>query len=77
MEHGQARAQETPHGKRLRTTRQLSKEKEVGYSTLTKWRLTGVGPAYYKIGRKVLYDEAEYDAWIDSMRRTSTSQDRP
>ena len=69
-----ATTRETSRGKRLLTTKQLSKEKGLGYSTLTKLRLNGGGPTYYKIGSKVMYAEDEYDAWLDSKRVTSTSQ---
>ncbi|MCP4408801.1 MAG: helix-turn-helix domain-containing protein [Gammaproteobacteria bacterium] len=41
--------------------------------TLEKWRITGEGPPFIKIGRSVRYDEADLDAWIDERRRSSTS----
>ena len=42
-------------------------------STLNKLRLTGLGPKFIKLGRRVVYDPADLDAWLDSNRRTSTS----
>lgn len=42
--------------------------------TLEKWRLTGDGPTYYKLGRKVAYREQDLEAWVESRRRSSTSQ---
>lgn len=42
--------------------------------TLEKLRLTGDGPPFLKLGRAVVYDRADLDAWLNSRRRTSTSQ---
>lgn len=42
-------------------------------ATLEKLRLTGEGPAYSKIGRAVLYDVTDLDAWIAACKQTSTS----
>jgi excisionase family DNA binding protein len=42
-------------------------------STLAKLRLSGGGPRYTKIGRKVLYARANLDAWMTAHARTSTS----
>ncbi len=46
-----------------------------GYSTstLAKWRLTGFGPAYSKVGRNIVYHVTDLDAWLASQRRLSTS----
>ncbi|WP_083514603.1 helix-turn-helix transcriptional regulator [Bradyrhizobium manausense] len=41
-------------------------------STLAKRRCDGSGPAFFKIGRTVKYDQADVNAWILSRRRTST-----
>ena len=41
--------------------------------TLAKMRLSGMGPPYYKVGRRVLYDRTDLDRWLDSKRRFSTS----
>tara|TARA_B100000965_G_scaffold381828_2_gene379640 strand:+ start:4709 stop:4924 length:216 start_codon:yes stop_codon:yes gene_type:complete len=43
-------------------------------STFEKYRLTGEGPAYIKIGRIVVYDRDDLDAWLASHRRLSTSE---
>ncbi|RJT39795.1 DNA-binding protein [Mesorhizobium waimense] len=42
-------------------------------STLTKLRLTGGGPRYIKLGRAVVYDPDDIEAWLASNRRSSTS----
>ena len=41
--------------------------------TLERYRCTGFGPVYRKLGRRVLYSPADIDAWIASRVRTSTS----
>jgi hypothetical protein len=45
--------------------------------TLERWRVSGVGPSFCKLGRRVLYREADLVEWINSRRRTSTSEVRP
>ncbi len=45
-------------------------------STFEKLRLYGGGPRYVKLGRRVVYDPADLDAWLDANRRTSTSDVR-
>jgi predicted DNA-binding transcriptional regulator AlpA len=46
----------------------------LGKPTLDKLRVTGGGPAFIKIGKRVIYDPADLDAWIAQHRRSSTSQ---
>jgi hypothetical protein len=42
--------------------------------TLAKWRHYGMGPAYIKVGKRVLYARDDLDKFIDDRRRTSTSE---
>lgn len=42
--------------------------------TIQKWRVTGHGPAYYKLGRSVRYRRSEVLAWAEARRRAHTSQ---
>jgi predicted DNA-binding transcriptional regulator AlpA len=42
-------------------------------STLNKLRVFGGGPVFLKLGRRVAYNIADLDAWLDSKRRASTS----
>ena len=42
-------------------------------STFEKLRLTGGGPVYSKIGRRVVYRVEDLNAWLDANRRKSTS----
>ena len=44
--------------------------------TLERMRLTGLGPAYVKAGRRVLYRQADLEAWVASQVRASTSEAR-
>ena len=47
-------------------------------STLEKYRLIGGGPVFIRLGaRAVGYAVDDLDAWIDSRRRTSTSDAGP
>ena len=43
-------------------------------SFLNRLRLTGGGPAFVKLGRRVAYDPADLRVWLASCRRTPTSQ---
>lgn len=43
--------------------------------TLRKWRITGVGPAYFRIGGRVGYKLADIDAWLATRRFTSTASE--
>jgi predicted DNA-binding transcriptional regulator AlpA len=43
-------------------------------STFEKYRLTGEGPAYIKLGRVVVYDIEDLNTWLTSHRRMSTSE---
>jgi len=60
-------------------THKLSSREAASYlgvseSYLNKTRVLGGGPAYFKLGRKVVYDRENLDAWLASHRRQSTSQ---
>jgi predicted DNA-binding transcriptional regulator AlpA len=42
-------------------------------STLDKLRVTGGGPKFIKIGKKVIYDiEGDVDPWLERQKRAST-----
>jgi excisionase family DNA binding protein len=45
----------------------------LGLSTLAKLRISGGGPAFYKFGRRVLYDPKDLESWAMERRRNSTS----
>lgn len=60
----------------LLTVSQASKVIGLSVSTLNKFRITGEGPSYYKVGRYCRYDRQEVETWMRSRRFTSTSQER-
>lgn len=43
-------------------------------STLEKYRLTGDGPRYAKLGKIVAYLPEDLDAWANARTRLSTSE---
>ena len=43
-------------------------------STLDKMRVTGDGPMYTKIGKRVVYDTADLDAFAERHKRASTAE---
>jgi predicted DNA-binding transcriptional regulator AlpA len=45
----------------------------ISESFLKKARVRGDGPPYIKVGRRVLYNRHDLDAWLASHVRTSTS----
>lgn len=47
----------------------------LSHRTLEKHRTYGTGPAYRKIGGRVVYDPADLQAWVARGTRTSTSEE--
>ena len=45
--------------------------------TMNRYRVTGDGPPYYRLGGRVRYVRAELDEWVTGSRRTSTSDEDP
>lgn len=43
-------------------------------STLEKLRVSGGGPVFCKLGRRVVYRASDLDAWVASHRVRSTSE---
>src|ERR1700739_4892559 len=58
----------------LVSTEKAAARLHVSPRTLEKWRVTGFGPPYYKVGRLVLYSLHELDEWIDRGRRLPSSE---
>ncbi len=46
-------------------------------ATLRRWRWSGRGPRFLKLGGAVRYDPADIDAFVESSRRASTSDPGP
>ena len=44
--------------------------------TLQAWRVTGGGPVYRKIGRRVAYAESDLVAFVEAGARSHTSEAR-
>ncbi|MDE0407757.1 MAG: helix-turn-helix domain-containing protein [Alphaproteobacteria bacterium] len=42
--------------------------------TLVKMRVTGGGPRYAKVGRRVIYDVADLDSWVEKRKRRFTGE---
>lgn len=42
---------------------------------LAQWRHKGLGPAYYKLGRKIVYRGADLNAWAEAQRVETGSGD--
>lgn len=59
--------------RRMLRTDDVAKLTGLSSSTLAKLRLTGGGPPYIKLGRTVVYDPADVEAWLSTHRRSSTS----
>lgn len=57
-------------------TREAAERMGLVPQTVSTWRTKGFGPPHITMGRKVLYDPADIDAWIASNKHQST-KDRP
>lgn len=53
---------------------QVAKRLGLSESTLAKMRLSGEGPPYAKLGRRVVYRPSDIDAWVTSNRYSSTAE---
>ena len=54
------------------TPDELASRYRIPKPTAAKWRWNGSGPAFVKLGSRVLYREADVEAWIAANLRTST-----
>ena len=54
-------------------------EEKIGLSksTLARYRCEGNGPAYIKVGRKILYPKQAVNDWMQENTYSSTSQYSP
>jgi hypothetical protein len=59
--------------KEMLDSRQASEYLRLAVQTLAKYRVEGNGPVFYKVGRQVLYDRTDLDAFLSTKRRRSTS----
>ncbi len=52
----------------------LSKQlKNVSPRSIERWRTTGEGPAFVKVGRRVLYRQSAVERWLDQKTRLHTN----
>jgi len=58
---------------RLLTTSEAAQYVRLGKPTLERFRLSGDGPLYAKLGGAVRYRQADLDQWISSRLTNSTS----
>jgi predicted DNA-binding transcriptional regulator AlpA len=58
----------------LLTQRDAARLLRLSERTLERLRLLGNGPRYVKTTRRVLYREADLEAWVASRLTTSTSE---
>lgn len=56
------------------TPKEAAERLRLTIGTLSNWRVRGEGPRFIKLGRKVLYPEAEIVAYEQRQLRDSTSQ---
>jgi predicted DNA-binding transcriptional regulator AlpA len=54
--------------------REAARRLGLSTSTLAKMRLSGAGPAYVKLGRRVAYRTEDLEAWVVANRYCSTSE---
>lgn len=53
---------------RILTIEEVAEKTRKPVATLRYYRSRGGGPASFRLGRRVVYREADVDAWIDAMR---------
>jgi len=61
----------------LMTTQEAAGYVRLSPRTLERYRVTGEGPKYLKLGRRVLYQRSELDIWLEKKVRRSTSDSGP
>jgi hypothetical protein len=59
----------------LNDAKQTSKNLCVTEGTLAKWRLSGHGPKFIRVNRRIAYDPKDVQEWLDARRVSSTSQE--
>lgn len=52
----------------LLTSVEVAKIFKTSPETVRYWRHKGYGPKGIKVGRRVLYDQAEVERWLDQLR---------
>lgn len=55
-------------------TKEAAAYVRLGAPTLERFRITGAGPSFLKLGGAVRYRRADLDAWLESRLTRSTSE---
>jgi len=58
------------------TTFEAGNYLRVSHKTLEKWRLTGQGPEFLRLGRKCFYTVEGLDSWAQSQRVERLAEER-
>jgi hypothetical protein len=53
----------------LLTKQETAEKCRAPLRTLDRWRSLGIGPVGFKVGKRVLYREADVDRWLADQRR--------
>jgi helix-turn-helix protein len=61
------------HSQEYLNTKQAAELYGLSESWLTKLRVFGGGSPHLKVRRRVLYERSEFERWLDSHRRLTTS----
>lgn len=59
---------------KLLDTPQLAEQVGLSTDTLNKYRVSGCGPKYIKLGSAVRYRPSDVDEWVESRIKSSTSE---
>lgn len=65
---------DTPAANPRHTRKEAAQYLGASVATLATWATRGGGPAYIKVGRKVLYLQSDLDAWLNSRRVTCSAE---
>ncbi len=63
--------------RRLLDTEEAARYLRLSPRTLERYRVTGEGPEFIKMGRRVFYEQHKLDEWLETRRRRSTSDPGP
>ena len=64
---------DTARAHQLLTINEAAELLRTPVATLRYWRHLGTGPRSFRLTRRVLYDRADVDAWIDAHRKRDLS----
>lgn len=62
-------------GDRLLTAEEAAEKLRLKPQTLAKWRVTGDGPKYRRIGTRALYEKREVERWLEARTYAHTSEE--